>query len=373
MLHCRAGYQFFNKWNFKRANNRIATAAARFVYEDRWGGQTSWSKEWRGSDSIYGESIYTKRIEVIGTYQLPVSEKILSNWSYNWHDQNSYYGVIPYMATQQVAFGQMYWDKKLNEVNNLLLGVAVRWNYYDDNTPATAGTNGVNIPSITMLPGAFIQDEWRVSKKHTLLVGYRYDYHEHHGGIHSPRIAYKFSPNGGNTLRASAGTGFRVVNLFTEDHAALTGAREVIITEALAPERSYNVNFNYVRRALLNSGFINFDLTGFYSYFTNKIIGDFNTDPNKIIYSNLSGYAISQGASLNIDANFTFPVRIMAGVTYMDVYQMNSDGITRQKRTRQLYAPEWSGNFIVTYTFKKIMDPRPYRQLERTYAFAYTA
>jgi len=343
----------FNKWSFNRSKNRIATAAARFVYEDRWGGQTSWSGRWRGSDSIYGESIYTKRVEVIGTYQLPFNEKILSQWSYNWHDQNSYYGAVPYMATQQVAFGQIYWDKELSTKNNLLLGLALRWNYYDDNTPATTGTAGANKPSITMLPGAFIQDEWHLNKKHTLLTGYRYDYNEHHGGIHSPRIAYRWSPNRANTFRASAGSGFRVVNLFTEDHAALTGAREVVIAEALAPERSYNANLNYVLKTPLKSGFINFDLTGFYSYFTNKIVGDFSTDPNKIIYSNLSGHAISQGASLNIDANFLFPLRIMTGVTFMDVYQMNSEGADRQKRSRQLYAPEWSGNFIITYTFGK--------------------
>jgi outer membrane receptor for ferrienterochelin and colicins len=34
----------------------------------------------------------------------------------------------------------------------------------------------------------------------------------------------------------SGGNGFRVVNLFTEDHAALTGAREVIIKNELKPE-----------------------------------------------------------------------------------------------------------------------------------------
>jgi len=66
----------------------------------------NWSKEWRGSDSIYGESIYTKRVEIIGNYQLPVKEKINTQFSYNWHDQNSWYGNTPYMANQQVVFIQ---------------------------------------------------------------------------------------------------------------------------------------------------------------------------------------------------------------------------------------------------------------------------
>ena len=71
-------------------------------------GKLDWNRDWRGTDSIYGESIYTKRWEVIGMYQLPFKEKIMTQFSYNWHDQNSYYGNTPYMANQQVVFGQMH-------------------------------------------------------------------------------------------------------------------------------------------------------------------------------------------------------------------------------------------------------------------------
>jgi len=341
----------FNKWHITRRDYREASFAARYVYEDRWGGQTSWNRQWRGSDSIYGESIYTRRVELIGIYQLPFREKVLSQWSYNWHDQDSYYGKIPYMATQQVAFGQLYWDRQFGSKHNFLLGATLRYNHYDDNTPGTADKTGSNKPSITTLPGIFVQDEWRISDKHKLLAGYRYDYHQLHGGIHSPRVAYKWSPDNNNTLRASAGTGFRVVNLFTEDHAALTGAREVVIAETLRPEQSYNGNLNYVLKQVCGSGFINFDLTLFYSYFTNKITGDFDTDPNKIIYTNLNGHAISQGASLNLDASFAFPLRVIAGVTFMDVYQMNDDGSGKWAKHKQLYAPAWSGNFVISYAF----------------------
>ncbi|MEZ0130930.1 TonB-dependent receptor plug domain-containing protein, partial [Flavobacterium sp. LBUM151] len=59
----------FNKWNFLRNNNRLFTIAARGMYEDRWGGDVRWDKKYRGGDEIYGESIYTKRGELIGSYQ----------------------------------------------------------------------------------------------------------------------------------------------------------------------------------------------------------------------------------------------------------------------------------------------------------------
>ncbi|MCF6401320.1 TonB-dependent receptor [Chitinophaga filiformis] len=341
----------FNKWGFRRKDNRQASIAARYVYEDRWGGEMRWSKAWRGSDSIYGESVYTKRVELIGMYQLPVKEKIMLQYSYNRHEQNSYYGKMPYMATQHVGFAQLYWDKQLSEKHTLLTGISYRYTWYDDNTPGTLSEDGkINMPAKTPLPGAFVQDEWAFARKHKFLLGYRYDHDKNHGSIHSPRIAYKWTPDDNNTLRASLGTGFRVVNLFTEDHAALTGSREVVIAEALKPEKSYNANLNYVRKIPMNNAFINLDATGFYSYFTNKINGDFDTDPNKIIYDNLRGHAISQGVSLNVDAVFSFPLKVLAGITYMDVYQVDENAAGVPLKSRQIDAPKWAGTFTISYS-----------------------
>lgn len=338
----------FNKWNFDRKDGRIASIAGRYVYEDRWGGEMQWTPAFRGSDSIYGESIYTRRAELIGLYQLPVSERIFTQFSYNWHDQNSVYGTTPYMANQQVGFIQTYWDKQFGESHNFLLGAALRYTLYDDNTPATADIEGGNNPSKKTLPGIFIQDEWSITEKHKLLAGYRYDHDNDHGSVHSPRLAYKYSPNINNTFRGSFGTGFRVVNLFTEDHAALTGAREVVIAEALDPERSYNLNLNYVLKIPTDNFIANLDFTGFYSYFTNKIVGDFDSDPNKIIYDNLKGHAVSRGISLNAEIAFDFPLKIHAGTTYMDVYQMEDRGAGLERQV-QLHAPKWSGTFVASY------------------------
>ncbi|MFA6059674.1 MAG: TonB-dependent receptor [Taibaiella sp.] len=341
----------FNKWDFKRKENRIASLAARYVYEDRWGGQTNWNKNWRGSDSIYGESIYTNRWEIIGQYQLPTREKLITQFSVIGHNQNSYYGTTSYQANQKVAFAQLYWDKQIGQ-HSLLSGASYRYTYYNDNTPGTATEDGYDKAVNTPLPGIFVQDEWSFSPKQKLLLGYRYDYDRIHHSIHSPRIAYKFSPNNRNTLRASFGTGFRVVNLFTEDHAALTGSRKVEIAEALKPEKSLNSNLNYVRTITLGSNFLNIDATAFYSYFSNKILGDYNIDPNKIIYSNLAGHAVSQGISVNTNFTFSIPLSIMAGVTYMDVYQMKEDPSTGGLvRSNQFFAPKWSGNFSISYSF----------------------
>ena len=69
-------------------------------------------------------------------------------------------------------------------------------------------------------------------------MGFRYDYNSIHGNILTPRVNYKFnSQDKSTTIRLSFGSGYRVAQIFTEDHAALTGARDVVFLEDLNPER----------------------------------------------------------------------------------------------------------------------------------------
>lgn len=340
----------FNKWNFQRKENRQASFALRYLYEDRFGGEMQWNRSYRGSDKVYGESIYTNRVEAFGMYQLPVKEQIFTQFSYNYHDQNSFYGNTPYTALQKVMFAQTYWDKKLGS-HDMILGLTFKRTFYDDNTPGTRSSDEItNQPMKSPIFGAFIQDQWEINEKNTVLLGYRFDYDKIHHSVHSPRFAWKFSPNPYHTFRFNFGTGFRVVNLFTEDHAALTGSREVVIRSDLKPERSVNGNLNYVLKIPVGDRLINLDASAFYTYFSNKIVGDFDTEPDKIIYDNLRGYGISRGASMNIDFSFSFPLSVNLGVTYLDVYQ-KFDG--EEVKVQQLHAPKWSGTYNLTYKFSK--------------------
>lgn len=339
----------FNKYNFKRKNNKQASFAVRYLYEDRLGGQLNFDHhKHRGGTDVYGESIFTNRVEVIGAYQLPTTENIFTQFSFNYHEQDSFYGDTSYQANQKVTFGQVYWNKVLGK-NDLLIGATVRHNYYDDNTPGTLSSDGKkNDPTDELTPGIFIQDEIKFNPKHKLLLGYRLDHNQNHGFVHSPRLAYKMSPNPTTEIRFNFGTGFRVVNLFTEDHAALTGSREVIVKNDLKPERSYNGNVNFVKKIKTNNGFINLDASAFYTYFTNKIIGDYETNSNQIIFDNLDEYSISQGISLNTDIQFSFPLRVNLGATYMNVFEK-----THNKKSDIPFASKWSGKYTVSYKFPK--------------------
>jgi len=330
----------FNKWSFKRNQNRLFTIAARGMYEDRWGGDIRWEKKYRGGDEIYGESIYTKRAELIGSYQLPFEEKLILSFSGNVHYQDSRYGTTSYIANQKIGFLQLTWDKKIGQ-NDLLAGIASRYTYYDDNTPATKD------PENTWLPGIFVQDEITFSRKSQVLLGMRYDYNSIHGSIFTPRFAYRFKANENTIFRLNAGTGFRVVNLFTEDHAALTGSRDVIIKNDLKPEQSINVNLNYIQKINFGNGtFMGIETTAFYTRFSNKIISDYETNPNEIIYDNIDGYAISQGISTNVDLNFPSGLKFIVGATVLDNKNVEN-GISERPYLTENFTGTWSISYKI--------------------------
>lgn len=333
---------FFNKFSIDRKSGKELSFAGRFFYEDRWGGELQWNKGFRGGDEVYGESIYTTRYETLGKYQLPVSENIFASFSYTNHDQNSVYGNILFLAQQEIAFGQLTWDKTF-EKNDFLLGTAFRYQYYNDNTTATLEPEKMKMSSL------FIQDEIKFTDSQSILLGSRLDYNSIHGLIYTPRIAYKWKPTKNDVFRINAGTGFRVVNLFTEEHAALTGSRNVIITENLNPETSYNINFNYLKKIQSDNGMHTvLEFSSWYTYFKNQILPDYDTNPNQIIYSNLNGFSKTYGITGNVELIFPFGLKSMLGITALNS-RAKRDGIISIPILTEKFSATWS----ITYDILK--------------------
>ena len=343
-------YSVFNKFYFypKSTQKNPFNISLRYMHEDRWGGQMNWDETYRGSNEIYGESILTNRFEAYSSYHIPFAKQLIWKNSYSWHNQQSWYGITSYNAKQVIGFSQLTWHKDLGQKNKVLTGLALRYNLYDDNTPATV------IANEWWLPGFFVQDQWSFNDKNKVLLGWRTDLHSKHGVINSPRFNYQHSFSDKTTLRFGLGNGFRVVNVFTEDHAALTGAREVVFNESLLPERSKNANINISTDQ--KTTFFDFHAEGsmFYTHFSNKIIPDFETNDNQIIYSNLDGYSVSKGLSLQVGLKCKeIPLKLNANGTLLDVGVFNYDENNNVVKTQQLLSEQNSFKYNIAYELIK--------------------
>ena len=333
----------FNQWNFKRKSEKSFALSAKYYLENRSGGVKEWDESLRGSDSIYGESIYTDRLELAATYQMPWEEDVRIDASYNYHHQDSYYGDTKYEAYQSIYFANLLWSKRLGHAHDILSGLTYRYQTFIDSTLA-------DVDEKKFIPALFVQDEITFNRKWTTLLGMRSDYHDEHGFIFSPRLNVKFKPQTYTTFRLNAGTGFRIVNLFTEDHAFLTGSREVLVVEDLLAEESYNFNLNANHIFSLGRSTGTLDFDAFYTYFTNKITPDYDSNPNQIIYANLDGFSVSRGVAFQIQQNFDFPMSLKAGGTVLDVYSVDENN----EREDELFAPSFSGVFSLSYKWNTI-------------------
>jgi len=332
---------------------RQADLSARYYHEDRMGGTEQYvdnfEPSFRGSDEVYGESIRTNRVELVGTYHLAPEQGVKVDGAFNWHDQDSFYGSDHYQAQQTTAFAQLLAPVTLGDAHSLRLGGALRVQRYDDNTGSTGRFDDVgrlleNQPDNRTIPGAFAEHEWVPVDAFRLITGLRADYQADHGVIPAPRLSMKVRPAENTTVRLNAGTGFRIVNLFTEDHAAYTGARATVLLEDLDPERSYNGTVGLEHVIPLGANPLTIELDGFYSYFTNKIEPNYDT-PGLILYENLDGSATTRGASLTLSQSLTaIPLTYTIGGTVMDVF-------THENGTQEPleFAPDYQGVANATY------------------------
>ena len=329
----------FNKWSFSRKDKKVFSFSLKAYNEDRSGGTKDWFENKIRGDSIqYGESILTDRFELSTSYSLPFINNFKIDASYSYHYQDSYYGSTKFEALQNIYFANFIWNKKIGYNHDLVMGYTHRYQTFVDSTLAL-------INDKKFIPAIFIQDEISINKDLSILIGTRLDRHKDHGNIFSPRLNIKQNLGTYTFLRINGGTGFRIVNLFTEDHAFLTGSREVKVLDELQPEQSYNfnLNINHIYTLGLSSGSIDFDV--FYTYFTNKITPNYDISPNLIVYDNLEGYAISKGLAFSIQQNFENNLNFSIGGTFLDAYS-----IFQNERDDELFAPVFSSIFSVGYS-----------------------
>jgi outer membrane receptor for ferrienterochelin and colicins len=123
-----------------------------------------------------------------------------------------------------------------------------------------------------------------------------------------------------------------------------------VLAEALKPERTYNINLNYLRKIYAPTGtYAGLDASVWYTYFNNRILPDYETDPNEIRYRNLKGHAVSKGLTINFDLVFTNGLKVLAGGTLQDV-STTEGGIKK----RQLLTERFTGTWAVSYRIKKL-------------------
>jgi outer membrane receptor for ferric coprogen and ferric-rhodotorulic acid len=132
----------------------------------------------------------------------------------------------------------------------------------------------------------------------------------------------KFDPSPKLSIRGSIGTGWRTVNLFSENIGLLASSRDIIFVEALKPERALNMGLNVTQKFESEnvSGYISADF--YRTNFQNQVFPDYDTDPTKAFIKNFTGKSVSNGFQTDIFLKLHDRYEFKAGYNFLDVYRI---------------------------------------------------
>jgi len=191
----------------------------------------------------------------------------------------------------------------------------------------------------------FVQDEWTVLPKLTLLPGIRYESHEIYGGNVAPRLSLMYVPRDDIRVRASAGSGYRAPSAkelyYIFNHSA--AGYIVLGNPDLTPERSINYSLNFEHNyqntsiARLTLFYNNLrDLIDFYQVGISEqfYLGEFQ-------YRNIYA-AWVRGIELERNFRMTPHLEVKASYMFMESHNGNTDGPLLRR-------PKHSGRWDITY------------------------
>jgi outer membrane receptor for ferrienterochelin and colicins len=221
--------------------------------------------------------------------------------------------------------------------------------------------------------GAFIQSDWAITTKSTLLTGIRADKHNFVDNmIFNPRVSYLFKPNANTQLRVSWSTGFRAPQAFDSDmHIAFAGGgiQTIELAEGLKEERSqsWTASLNWDKPT--ENHIIGLTLEGFYTklkdaFVLQEISKD--EDGNSVMQKQNGGNSHVMGSTLELRANYNRKLQAEAGITLQQSLYDNPVQWSEELpgETEFLRTPNSYGYYTLTWT--------PTEKLKSTLSGIYT-
>ncbi|NUM50727.1 MAG: TonB-dependent receptor plug domain-containing protein [Flavobacteriales bacterium] len=353
-------YNLFSKLSVKRKSKKQFEFFAKYLLEDRRNGVEAYLQNnaysyLRGSDFIYGESIYTNRFEISGIYQFPFSFYSSVDFSFSSHAQDSYYGNYFFYAKQNM-FTLNSIEKIKYKKSIFKYGKSIRISYYDDNTFLTKkriNSTELNEPVYIVNPALFIQNDLLLSDKISFLMGARADFYKTHKFIYSSQFNLKYSPFIMLDIRLHAGTGFNVVNLFAEEHAFVNGQRKLLLTDNLLPEKARTISLSSTYYYKLFKNINQFEIDFYSTSFSQKILPDYS-QPGLVIYSNTKNKVFSKGVEINVNQKVADILEFNAGGNFQNVFEYNADSLGKKVLSYLPYSTKFNTQFIcILYLFNK--------------------
>ena len=293
-------YMFFNKWKYGNTDDDFTnvTIGLKYLDEKRIGGQKNfdYNKD-LGSNTIYGQTVniqngdaYTRISQEIGA---DLHLKLYAAGSF--FNQESYYGVTKYDAKQRNFYTNATIEIPVGLRSYVRLGTSYKYEKINEDIKFLQPENKTYAgpyEKLESIAGVFSEASLDFkSLKSSVVGGLRLDYHNKYNLITTPRVMLRYQLSKETTIRATAGTGFRIVNLFSEYSNLLASGRNILVPQELNPEKMINYGIDVLQYFDFGKVSGNINLDFYRTEFSNKIMPDYTVNPLAVTFMNLSDAA----------------------------------------------------------------------------------
>ncbi len=329
-------YMLHNRWKYGNENEEgwSSSIGVRFLHEQRTGGQRNFNPgNDKGSGSVYGQTVDINQPEISTktTYRFNTKHAVSLYVSSFYQSQQSFFGTVQYDARQTNAYVNLQYELNYGD-HALKSGISYRHLNLKEEVgftqPYPARTYAGTYTRLENIPGLFAENTMRFFEdKLTWIAGVRVDHHNQFGSVVTPRTLLKYDVSPKTVLRANIGTGWRTVNLFSENVNLLASSRDVVFAEALRPEKGLNTGINMTQQfgASNNNVSGSFSMDFYHTDFQNQVFPDYDTDPAKAIIRNYTGKSVSNGFQAELLLKLWRRFELKTGYNYLDVHQGSGD------------------------------------------------
>ncbi|MCO6465804.1 MAG: TonB-dependent receptor [Bradyrhizobiaceae bacterium] len=214
------------------------------------------------------------------------------------NQQNSLLGVRTLDAYQHTLNVRGIGSFTFSDDFKLVGGISFMYDDVREEMIDTTAARGFNqsFARIEKVPGLFAEATISPAKSVTIVAGSRVDAHNLYGTRFIPRIHVKWAVGSLTSIRASAGSGWRVPTVITENMSAFINSRSVMFEQSFLPEQSVNVGLSATHSLLIGERPLTLDAEVYHTQFSNRVVIDFDRSPRELWVGNLHGTSYSTHA-----------------------------------------------------------------------------
>ncbi|MCP9764602.1 TonB-dependent receptor [Lacihabitans soyangensis] len=332
-----------NRWKYT-SDRLVAQFGLKYLKENRVGGQVSFESR-ENTPNSYGFTNNTQRVEFFSKTAILFPDKpyrglgLILNAS--THNSDSYFGFKPYFANQNTLYGNLIYQDIIGNTNHTYkTGLSFLNDNYDEDYAAIA------LKRNEIVPGAFFEYSFNHLDRTNLLVGLRNDFHNLYGNQFSPRIHFKQEFGQNQTLRLSAGRGFRVANPLAEYYGNLVSSRSVRILEPLNPEVTWTFGSSY----MVNIKKLSIAGEFYYTHFENQMIADME-HAEYLYFYNTEGKSNAKSALLELNYGPVKNWEVKLAYRYVQIQQTMGKPYGEKVLLDKMFLPKERVLLNVGYAF----------------------